>query len=124
MPERPYCFIVALLIFFNGEIFSQEIPHIRLNKPYPQAAGYAGITPNLKKNIFSADYRNDSAIKNQFTAFFLSPITPNFYSKNLSFFCKKELQIEKTTSIPFRFRLGSTDYVNFLEQKPNALRYP
>jgi hypothetical protein len=32
-------------------------------------------------------------------------------------FCRWESAIERNTSIPFRFRLGSLDYVNRLEQK-------
>ncbi len=41
----------------------------------------------------------------------------DYYIKNLSFFCKKELQVEKITKIPLRFRLGSMEQVNFLEGK-------
>jgi hypothetical protein len=44
-------------------------------------------------------------------------IPANYYSKNLAFFCKKELQLEKITKVPFRFRLGSVDYVDHLEGK-------
>ena len=40
------------------------------------------------------------------------------YIGNLGYFCKKELQIEKTTHLPLRFRLGSLAQNNHLEGKP------
>ena len=44
-------------------------------------------------------------------------VPPDFYTRSFGFFCRKELQLEKCTGIPFRFRLGSLQQCNVLEGK-------
>ena len=41
-----------------------------------------------------------------------------YYIGGLGFFCKRELEIEKATHLPLRFRLGSLAENNRLEGKP------
>lgn len=125
MRERHFYFVVVLILFFNVEIFSQDTC-IKLPINYNTLANFefenetkldyhpGDSTINLKKiNPKPAIIKTNSS---------LFVLSPSFYYKRLSFFCSKELQLEKITSVPFRFRLGSLDYVNYLEQKPNALK--
>ena len=44
-------------------------------------------------------------------------LSPSFYASQLGFFCKQEIKFDKTTKIPFRFRLGSLQECDWLEGK-------
>ena len=44
-------------------------------------------------------------------------LSPDFYSKQLGFFCKQEIKMDKITKVPFRFRLGSVEQCDWLEGK-------
>jgi hypothetical protein len=50
----------------------------------------------------------------------IKTVPPDYYSSQLSFFCRTELSLQKATGRPVFFRLGSKEYVDYLEQKPNA----
>jgi len=98
MPQRLCYFVVVFLLMFSMAAFSQKQVD-SLSRSFSIRSGYCKYD-SLRINM----------------------IKPDFYSKHLSFFCKKELQLEKSTSIPLRLRLGSLDYVNYLERKPNAIK--
>ncbi len=132
MSERLYTFLVVLLLMFSGEIFGQvgepQITQIASasrtykKKPYI-GANYFLISPGF--TIADKKKEKYMNLKQGFVVFSpISPksISPSFYKDHLGFVCKKEWQLEKLTSVPFRFRLGSLEYVNYLEQKPNAIK--
>jgi hypothetical protein len=54
----------------------------------------------------------------------LRVLPQNFYSQHMGYFCKKEFLIQKTISLPLYFRLGSKEYVDWMERKPNAVKKP
>jgi hypothetical protein len=51
----------------------------------------------------------------------VSRISADYAARKMAFFCQEELKCEKLTGIPFRFRVGSLEDCDWLEQKPNAL---
>jgi hypothetical protein len=65
------------------------------------------------------------AVSDTFRREFSVRVLPqNFYNQHLSFFCKKEQQLQKLTSLPLFIRAGSKAYVDYLEKKPNAVWLP
>lgn len=47
------------------------------------------------------------------------PVKYNYY-QSLGAACKVELRLERATKVPLRFRLGSLQHTDYLEQKPNS----
>ena len=50
----------------------------------------------------------------------VSLISPDHYTQCFGFFCKKELQFEKTTGVSVKFRLGTVQYCDWMEGKKGA----
>ncbi len=122
--------LVFCMIFVVSSAFCQKITDKML---FDKDAFYIKpVIQNSKKiNIYGLFHSSNNKkqlqpkINNQLDLFLnpvsCSVINADFYTRNFGFFCKKELQFEKATRIPLRFRLGSLQYNDYLEGKPNAI---
>jgi hypothetical protein len=133
MSQRIFFYVVVLIFLFNGEILAQEKNVEKFPvfaKKYSISKGFSVLSSQSSFVKMNAVKHPEIALKwvslapSAFSTYrsFNAPVAQNFYSQHLPFFCRKELQIEKATSIPLRFRLGSLQYTDYLEQKPNTLR--
>jgi hypothetical protein len=108
------------MIFVGGSAFAQKsATFITINKAY---------FISLKKQK-SDCIKHTAAIKTATSVLSInhptsySIISSNFYTQNLGFFCKKELQIEKVIKFPLKFRLGSVQQCDWMEGKQNAVKW-
>jgi len=113
--------ILVVLLMLSGKIFSQQ--HLSDSSQLFYKPGNIIYTLNTDQGIYKK-FSSDNYVKKNYSEGYKNKIIPNvqgigksFYCNNLGFFCKKEIQLEKITSVPFRFRIGSLDYVNKLEGK-------
>ena len=130
MAER-YLYIVVVLIFlFNGEIFAQEknvekkpIESVfrTLDPGFPKVkVSYVNYYRNMNTGLIVPGCGRPKAVT--VPVLMVQKMVHSFDAKQLPFFCKYEYRFEKATSIPLRFRLGSMEYTDYIEGKPNALR--
>ncbi len=99
------------MIFVGGRAFSQQLSQ---NKSLKALAVFA------KKPVNTTFLHSFTEIA---TPISILPLNADYYSCHLGFFCKQEIKFEKTTKIPFKFRLGSVQQCDWLEGKPNSASY-
>lgn len=120
--QRRFSFLVVLLLMFSGEILGQNsfVP-----RQFVQPKNIVSQTDNYPdfKPTFSTTRFLKAEPGTGFNKYNLMNLpTGAYYPNSLGIICKTELQLEKITSVPVRFRLGSLEYVNWMEGKPNAIK--
>ena len=80
----------------------------------PAYATYQSATDSTAKKITNIGFHPRTAA---IALPGVKTLPADYYSKNLGFFCEKELQLEKAIKVPLRLRLGSVAYCDQLEGK-------
>ncbi|MBL7732944.1 MAG: hypothetical protein JNM88_17365 [Chitinophagaceae bacterium] len=124
MPQRLKGFLVVLMLFLFQDKTEGQMAGISQPKEWRHVRF---IQPD-----FGFLFTGKPTTPEATSSFQISRAAPAFpvskifsiagYTDQLGFFCRQELAIQKLTSLPLFFRLGSLEYVNWIEQKPNAVR--
>jgi hypothetical protein len=129
--QRVYRFVVVLVLIFPAKIFSQQLSP-RIAQISPHASRVFCCSPlKTSTDLFNNFLDRNKVFRKKAQANLRLPGTtrslnavvtePCLYSasyvSHLGFFCQKEYQFERSTSIPLRLRLGSLEYVDKMEGK-------
>jgi hypothetical protein len=108
-------FLIFLCICFTGKVFCQKKYAPLVFKPIDFSAFYY----KAKKDIPWVSTQKTFVVNKA------AQVSPSFYCSNLGFFCKQELKLAKATKfrLPLAIRLGSLQYVDYMEGKPNTRYY-
>lgn len=114
-------FLLFCMIFVAGAVFSQNtaVKTTLYRDIYTLKSGVQDNNKTISITYFSTII-NKPVIPVRQLPFFV--INADHYSRNFGFFCKKELQFEKATRMPFKFRLGTVQYCDWMEGKPNVTK--
>ncbi|MER3498240.1 MAG: hypothetical protein C4308_06160 [Chitinophagaceae bacterium] len=114
--QRKLKIVVVLLLMFPLKNFCQQHSPLSEQKN-PHISSFLNALPVQLQRVkyFTVCLTGNERMAPASGNYLVLPA--NFYTSQLSFFCKKEFVFEKKTTIPLRLRLGSLAYTNKLEGK-------
>lgn len=127
MAQRSLKIIVVFLILFSAasaeaqnffghsKTFKQDVERLSLNQKHEPFSFEFQSEKKLMYDNPGRDYTTSGSKK-------IYSLSKSTSVDQLGFFCRQEYKFEKYTAVPLRIRLGSLDYTNYLEQKPNAIK--
>lgn len=94
---------------FNEAVFSEKYSKLYLLSatPYEMKIRESAVTTTLPRIDFPDD---KSLVYNHL-------VLPHWEAESLPFFCRIEYDLAKKSNVPLKFRLGSVEYVDWLEGK-------
>ena len=115
MQQRVRLFLVVFLLMFFGSMNGQQTSA-------PRSGDFNLKTIHYQTTVKPFQSRFSKSTRTTVPFSFTSPRInllklpdASYYVRNLGFFCKQELRLDKLTGVPVRFRLGSKEYVDRLE---------
>lgn len=121
-------FLAAALLLFacnwlSGQSFSNGKSLHELNR---ELLHPSGITNSLFSGSLQVNLQQKTLISPALSKPSLpGPVfLPRWSAECLPFFCRIEHDFAQKSAVNFKFRLGSVDYVDWLEGKGNATDYP
>lgn len=121
--KRKAKILIYCMIFVVNWVFSQQRINSSLFTSLTSTHNAANLLVNYHQgSVYTLQNQPPAFIPINYLRIDNTPlIDPSFYTKNFGFFCKRELLFEKSTNIPLKLRLGSVQYCDWLEGKPNSM---
>lgn len=131
MVQRSRIFLVVWLLIFSMKNFGQNIPQqiyfgINSQEILTRFKIKQSIYETIKNKPSFILIANRCVAENNIVNNSQITLYPGYLKGILvmtqGVLCRVEYKFQTVTTIPLRLRLGSLEYTNYLEQKPNALK--